>query len=343
MNIKLVLACLIFAACKHESPEVSETLGGHMPLTPEFLINLLPGDDISVCSSDRRAASLAADAVKEWAAAIGRQRLNVRVDECTKGPANLHVRQMIQVKTYEESKMECAKYPSWLGGHTIIAFKKEHRIYICKDVFSEEESENSSFISQLTTGINISSKPSLQSTLLHEVGHIWGLCDQYEKSSLNCDANYVIHTPEDASVMGAAHLKKLTWDDLETLAWLAQRPDISANKVWTKALEKECQKTRKDSATDLPKPDLGIYGVPVSVKSKKRGELTGLLVKNVVPGGKLDQVAMKAETLILSVNGLPVKNSVDWFNNLECLKDQPLVISGYLPDKDELALFILRS
>ena len=62
--------------------------------------------------------------------------------------------------------------------------------------------------------------------LTHEVGHIWGLCDQYEGAS-NCDTNHSTSHKVLDSLMGAATSREmvyLTDDDIEGIRALGVRP-----------------------------------------------------------------------------------------------------------------------
>lgn len=75
-------------------------------------------------------------------------------------------------------------------------------------------------------------------TLAHEIGHIWGLCDQYEGPT-NCSAtNSSTHKVLD-SVMGAASMREkiyLTDDDIDGVRALAARPGFQHDWAVTSAL-----------------------------------------------------------------------------------------------------------
>jgi hypothetical protein len=67
--------------------------------------------------------------------------------------------------------------------------------------------------------------------LVHEFGHVWGLCDQYEGPS-NCDPNFKSEHPDLKSMMAAAsNIAKLylTDDDITGIRALAQRPGFNAS------------------------------------------------------------------------------------------------------------------
>ncbi len=68
--------------------------------------------------------------------------------------------------------------------------------------------------------------------LVHEFGHVWGLCDQYEGPS-NCDPNHKSQHPDVNSIMASAsNLAKiyLTDDDITGIRALANRQDF--NRKW---------------------------------------------------------------------------------------------------------------
>ncbi|HET9235757.1 MAG TPA: hypothetical protein VFO10_00820 [Oligoflexus sp.] len=67
--------------------------------------------------------------------------------------------------------------------------------------------------------------------LVHEFGHVWGMCDQYEGPS-NCDPNFKSEHPDLKSMMAAAsNVAKLylTDDDITGIRALAQRPGFNAS------------------------------------------------------------------------------------------------------------------
>jgi hypothetical protein len=95
------------------------------------------------------------------------------------------------------------------------------------------------------------------SLMLHEVGHLWGVCDQHSMivatsqgmPSWNyfCDPNYRSPQPDPNAVMGlAVGRQKLTWDDKEAIRRLATRPEIPANAAWQQWLEAPSRDADRD-------------------------------------------------------------------------------------------------
>jgi len=71
--------------------------------------------------------------------------------------------------------------------------------------------------------------------LVHEFGHVWGLCDQYEGPS-NCDPNFKSEHPDLNSIMAASsNIAKiyLTDDDITGIRALAKRPGFNSKWVGT--------------------------------------------------------------------------------------------------------------
>ena len=85
-------------------------------------------------------------------------------------------------------------------------------------------------------------------TILHEVGHNWGLCDQYiaigedgKDTAANCNDNLAGHGNSNkvtSAVMGAGHRSDLTDDDIEGIKYIVNQPGVAQNDQWKAFLEK---------------------------------------------------------------------------------------------------------
>lgn len=78
--------------------------------------------------------------------------------------------------------------------------------------------------------------------VMHEVGHLWGLCDQY--AEMNCDYNHRTPSLVTSSMMGASspNKTKLTGDDVEGILRLASRPEAPSNALWKTWLSEQAEK-----------------------------------------------------------------------------------------------------
>ena len=87
--------------------------------------------------------------------------------------------------------------------------------------------------------------------MLHEVGHNWGLCDQYDGVN-NCTDWLEGHTNNDkvgTSVMGYNRVATLTQDDIDGVKYIANLSTIAANQTWKNFLQNNGSSS-SDSNTD---------------------------------------------------------------------------------------------
>jgi hypothetical protein len=90
------------------------------------------------------------------------------------------------------------------------------------DILNQLKARNTTEVAPSGTGI------ALQ-VLVHEFGHVWGMCDQYEGPT-NCDPNYKSAHPNTNSMMASAsNVAKLylTDDDITGIRALAKRPGFN--------------------------------------------------------------------------------------------------------------------
>lgn len=187
----------IYGCGKKNSP--SEIEWGHLENMHSRLIELPPNSTITTCGYK---SDLIAESVRVWAKSIGRDAyLNIN-SNCQASGARL-------IRGISPTESD----PSSMCSGNVAAYTNGQYIKFCKE-YSQD------------LMINIS---------LHEVGHGWGLCDQYD-DGMNCDPEH--RGPTDPrSVMGAAQGNlELTADDIEGIKALSEREDIPANAVWKRFL-----------------------------------------------------------------------------------------------------------
>lgn len=197
-----VKIALLFAGCSTE-PASSEAKWGHLDDNTGgnragWFINIMPGETVEICGSDREIYETE-KAFKKWAAAIGRAE-QIKVVACT------------DAEPSKKKWVITVSQSSWS---------------MCTPGTGKVEMGGGG------------SGPT--EAMLHEMGHLWGMCDQYTD---NCD-------PENrgewnlGSVMGSAASLELKEDDIVGIKKLAQRegPDFPANAVWTKLIQQQTEVT----------------------------------------------------------------------------------------------------
>jgi hypothetical protein len=221
MLISLVwVFTLLIVGCKaQEEGEDSSLKWGHLSYASSaMLANVLPNETISLCGTYQGETR---EAIELWAAQIGRKG-HLKFDmNC--GPGK-----RINVNTISQAQM-CA-------------------IYGMGPTCTVRGSAGGNSI-QLVAGY-----PKNKGALLHEVGHLWGLCDQYgnpSPSANNCDALHRSAIRSNGtSSMGATFRFELAADDITGIRQLAARSDIKANVVWQNYL----QSTPKPGPAPNPNP-----------------------------------------------------------------------------------------
>ena len=182
---RCALAIALFGLACSRSPATlgSQIKSGQLKDRPteDWLISLPPGSTISVCGDY---VTEGIQSVTQWAEAAGRSSGLSIVHGCSAGYVLT-----IHDSDNADAKALCAQYPgaAALGGKTI---------NFCTNVGQDLR----------------------HNIMLHEIGHIWGLCDQYSTEGLdsstanaadNCDPNH--STAKDPnSVMGAAMARRMT-------------------------------------------------------------------------------------------------------------------------------------
>lgn len=208
-NLIIALALVVpFVACKQRRETGSEVKWGHLKHLNENteLIYLPPGSSIAVCG---RAAPMVKKLVANWARTIGRDTL-LTLKDC-----NTSATKVLTIYEHESphAQQRCRHfYPNGGAG----GFREGNDLVFCV-AFTDLKFEQA---------------------LLHELGHSWGLCDQYTSDLANSDNCSAVHSgPKDPnSAMGAYKAVDITADDIEGMKALAARSDIPANAKWQEAL-----------------------------------------------------------------------------------------------------------
>ncbi len=194
MHLRLVLTTIfLLFACRNPSEEGSELKWGHLKTTQyDPAIWLISAPPNSVIEVCGEQQTHAVAGLKKWAAAIGRSAYLTFVT-CDADPKATIT---VTVKT------------SSCGG-TAWADPASLTVHLCSEA-------NTIPIAQL---------------LLHETGHLWGMCDQYQEGLSFCDTGHMSAQMPTKAVM-KWYEDNLQQDDIDGLTNLVNRPDIAANKVW---------------------------------------------------------------------------------------------------------------
>ena len=119
--------------------------------------------------------------------------------------------------------------------------------------------------------------------MLHEIGHNWGLCDQYINEQMpaadNCSNELAGHTNADKtgtgnSVMGANYGSTLTQDDIDGIKYISQMENIGVNNEWKEFLADPDNNDDSDPLDSLGKP-------PVFIKPN--GQFIDIYISNAKP------------------------------------------------------------
>lgn len=225
LAILIISSYFTFTSCGKESE--SELQWGHLKKrnggydeSKNWLINAPPGSTIAVCE---KYGELAVAGLKKWSDPIDRtSRLNY-VTNCNSLPRNAIRIYLKPMSPYEQ-------------GIAYADLIKMEIVYNLQAIQS--------------AGIN----GGLESVLLHEMGHVWGLCDQYDMGNYtNCDYSSPGKTASNRvlnSVMGEGGRLELTSDDITGIEMLAKRDDLPGNAAW-----KSVPKDPEQPDSEQPDPE----------------------------------------------------------------------------------------
>jgi len=186
-RIIAVALCCLFVACNNApSNQASELKWGHLKPSSNHLIHLPDHSEIRVCGSHYE---MIKEAINTWAAIINR---NFKVKySCT----NAHIYSYGSHQSHTQKKCELYNY--------------ENRMFVYDELHPQEL-------------YDCDKKPSrLRPSILHEVGHLFGLCDQYPGQIEKCATSTA---PDHQSIMKDTYgNNSLGIDDITGIRALAKK------------------------------------------------------------------------------------------------------------------------
>lgn len=209
----LSIAIILLFACRPPQEAGSELKWGHLKTTQyDPSLWLISAPPNSVIEACGEQQTYEVGALQKWAAAIGRSAY-LKFVTCGSDP---------------KASITVTVQTSSCGG-TAWADPASRTIHLCS-------SANTIAMDQL---------------LLHESGHIWGMCDQYQEGLSFCDTGHMTSQLPAKAVM-KWYEPDLQQDDIEGLTNLINRSDIAANQVWKDFLASQ---TGSSDTGDIPASD----------------------------------------------------------------------------------------
>jgi hypothetical protein len=212
-NIRLLITCgsflLLVSTCKGRYKQASTVKSPHGLLEDRGnhnLISIPPGSSLTVCGTK---STEVLTGIRTWAAVIGRDKLINFSDTCDQ-----HADHTVNVYTFEDNgigKKGCDDYQNQFS----YTLSKKREIYLCPTW----------------------KKKSEEGVILHETGHLWGLCDQYpprDGHKDNCDPKFKTPNQNPTGIMATSSAQGLQEDDKRGIVSAALLLDIPANALWRK-------------------------------------------------------------------------------------------------------------
>lgn len=165
-----------------------------------WLTNIGPQDQVELCGDAPEKLEIA---VRKWADAIGRGK-HMKFAQCNQANAGKKIKLTL--------RLNFAEYPCTINGVQGATTPNDGVIRVCSRLAAPEAY-----------------------VILHEVGHMWGMCDMYPGQTQNCDPNNMTQI-DNSAIMGNGSIKDnpdLSPDDRDGVIAMAARPDFaSVKKAW---------------------------------------------------------------------------------------------------------------
>jgi hypothetical protein len=193
-----LLADAFLSACGRDiETESNPSWNTHRAARFANLLTLSPNETVELCGPTNEHVAAGVDAIRQWAEPIGRWG-HFRVQDCGSG---------------SDLRINIRNSNQYVGLNYLTS--------------------NPGLIYTRTGA----SGNFLKALMLHEIGHSWGLCDQYtDPGRENCATN---RPPSPGEVMGGTNASKirLTPGDIEGIKAAAGLQDVSINQRWQVYLE----------------------------------------------------------------------------------------------------------
>lgn len=204
-SLGLVVALVGFlVSCGPQTGENgSELKWGHLPTNAgsgNWITNVGPQDEIELCGTD---TSYLEVAIRRWAEPLGRAQ-HLKIVACGKGT---------KVKSKITFATNHTGYPCTQAGVQGATDPNSGQMWICSKL----------------------SAP-MKYVIVHETGHMWGMCDMYAGGESRCDSKNKT-VVDNSAIMGNGSVSDdpaLTKDDIEGIKAMGARSEFSAvNQAWT--------------------------------------------------------------------------------------------------------------